>query len=105
MAIGRYPSRGTIATSCTYSAAFGHRQAKSPLRAGFRSVADAARPRSDRVRHVDEDVADAEAGREQVAQAAHAERLGGVVAGRQEVDLRLPGARHRALDRLARHER
>src|SRR4051794_24442617 len=105
MAIGRYPSRGTIATSCTYSAACGHQQGKWPQRAPFGNGAHPGPPASDRVRYIYEDVAHAEAGREQVAETAHAEGLGGVVAGGEEVHAGLPGAGHRALDRLAGDER
>src|SRR3954447_12582645 len=104
MAIGRYPSRGTIATSCTYSAACGHQQGKSPQRAGSVVAMTPACAGSDGVRDVDEDVAHAESRRQQVAQTADAERLGGVVARGHEMDLGLARASEGALDRLARHE-
>src|SRR4051794_34194421 len=104
MAIGRYPSSGTIATSCTYSAACGHQQGKSPQRAGSVVAMTPACAGSDGVRDVDEDVAHAESRRQQVAQTADAERLGGVVARGHEMDLGLARASHGALDRLARHE-
>ena len=47
----------------------------------------------DRVRHVDEHVADAEPARQRSPRRAHAEGLGRVVAGREEVDAGLARAR------------
>src|SRR3954452_23704935 len=105
MAIGRYPSRGTFVSACTYSATCGHQQGKWPLRAPFGAAHDPAPHGSDRIRYIDEDVAHAEPGREQLAETAHTEGLGGVVAGGEEVHAGLPRARHRALDRLAGDER
>src|SRR4051812_31401741 len=91
--------------SCTYSATCGHQQGKWPQRAPLRVGRDLGRPGSDRIRYIDEDVAHAEPGREQVAETAHAEGLGGVVAGGEEVHAGLARAGHRALDRLAGDER
>src|SRR3954449_793660 len=105
MAIGRYPSRGTFVSACTYSATCGHQQGKWPLRAPFGAAHDPGPHGSDRIRYIDEDVAHAEPSREQVAETAHAEGLGGVVAGGEEVHAGLPRAGHRALDRLAGDER
>src|SRR3954449_419333 len=67
---------------------------------GWRNAA-----RLDGVRHVDEDVADAETLGQQVAQASDAERLGRVVAGGEEVDPALARPVEVALRRLAGEER
>src|SRR3954447_2770320 len=92
-------------SACTYSATCGHQQEKWPLRAPFGAAHDPAPHGSDRIRYIDEDVAHAEPGREQLAETAHAEGLGGVMAGGEEVHAGLPRAGHRALDRLAGDER
>src|SRR5205085_8860753 len=61
-------------------------------------------PRSDRVGHVDEDVADAEALGQALTEGPHAKGLGRVVAGGEEVDPGLARAGHRAFGGLAGDE-
>src|ERR1044072_2646149 len=63
-----------------------------------------ARQRSDRIRDVGEHVADAEALRDEVAEASDAESLGRIVAGGDEVDAVLARLRHHVLLRLAGEE-
>src|SRR3954447_11706153 len=92
-------------SACTYSATCGHQQGKWPRRAPFGAGRYVGPSGSDRIRYIDEDVAHAEPVREQVAETAHAEGLGGVVAGGEEVHAGLPRAGHRPLDRLAGDER
>src|SRR4051795_10193091 len=92
-------------SACTYSATCGHQQGKWPRRAPFGAGRYVGPSGSDRIRYIDEDVAHAEPVREQVAETAHAEGLGGVVAGGEEVHPGLPRAGHRPRDRLAGDER
>src|SRR3954453_20788156 len=61
--------------------------------------------RLDRIRQIDMDVVDPEALREQVAERLDAGRLGGVVAGGDEVDAQLAGLGGDVLARLAGEER
>src|SRR3954463_16807129 len=97
MAIGECSLLSLIATFCTYSDRFGRSQPKS-------SAMCEKPTRSDGVWDVDEDVAEAEALGQEVAETADAERLGGVVAGGEEVDAGLAGAGHHPLGRLAGEE-
>ncbi len=61
--------------------------------------------RSHGIRNVEKDLAHVEALREMLAQSSHAERLGGVVSGGDEVQAGLARLRHRALLGLAGEQR
>src|SRR2546423_11744328 len=71
---------------------------ESPAHCGFRSTLD-------RIRDIDELVTKIEPLRDELAQAAYAERLGRVVACRDEGHAGLAGERHHGLGRLAGEER
>src|SRR5262245_15152525 len=70
-----------------------------------RRLARTARSRSDGVRGLDEVVLEAETLREQLPEPADAERLGGVVAGRDEVRAALASVGHDVLGGLPGEER
>src|SRR4051794_40467089 len=98
MAIGEGSLLSLIATFCTYSDRFGRSQPKLSAMCGKPTG-------SDGVWDVDEDVAQAETRGQEVAEAADAEGLGGVVTGRQEVHAGLARAGHHPLGGLAGEER